>query len=111
GRRVARRRRGRRGGVVAPAPAAGAAAAQAWQRDRLAGLVHLQRLGPGFLLEPRLFLLNDHRLADVLDQAVGAAEVARRLPGSVFIENEIAVQEFLPLLHLSLENRAQIVLI
>ena len=39
------------------------------------------------------------------------AEIARRLPRPRLVEDEVAIEELLPLLHLALEDRAQIVLI
>src|SRR5512132_1947085 len=54
-----------------------ATSAQARHRDRLARSVLLHRLGRAIRLQPRLVLLLDHRLADVLHEAVGAAEIVR----------------------------------
>ena len=44
-------------------------------------------------------------------QTVQAREVARRLVGGLVGEHEVPIEELLPLLHLALEHRAQIVLI
>src|ERR1700691_5472632 len=52
-----------------------AAAPELGHRDGDAGLVHLRRLGPGPLLDADPLLLLDNRLADVLDEPVGAPVV------------------------------------
>ncbi len=100
-----RRRRPRRALV------AGAPAADLGQGDGLHRLVGLLRLLLGLGLDAGLLLLRQHVLPDVLDQAVRAPVVARGRPRRRVVEDEVAIDELLPLLHLALEDGAQIVLV
>jgi hypothetical protein len=44
-------------------------------------------------------------------QTVGARVVLRRLPRQRVVEDEVAIEELLPLLHLALEDLPEVVLI
>src|SRR5262249_26584641 len=57
---------------------------------------------PALFLEAELFIELRVRLADLLEQAVRARVVARRLP--LAFEDEVTVEKLLPLLHLALED-------
>ena len=84
-----------------PSPGSGARGADA-------GLVGLHLAGALELLEAPLLLDVAVRLADVLEEPVGARVVLGRLVLVLIGEDEVVVEKLLPLLHLALEHGAQV---
>ena len=79
--------------------------------DGLLRVVHAQLARARLVFEPLALVELEVRLADVLDETVGAGIVERRLVVLLIAEDEVAIEKLLPLLHLALEDRAEIVLI
>src|SRR5690606_25009479 len=77
------------------------------QVDRFARRMLMELPGRQLFLQTLALLELEIRLPNLLEQAVGARVVGGGLP-RVGLKHEVAIDELLPLLHLSLEDTPQI---